>query len=287
MARRQAPASSACFPLPRLGGRYRWTIGRRLIASLLRTTACPLVRKCRCFITLDKIITLANSKGGVGKSTACVGLAGAYAKAGLRTHIVDLDGNRTISRWLANDKTRPVNLTVSAPDPQTLTEHLQETASRYAPNIILIDIAGSFEAALTIAIARAHLTIIPACTTEADIYEAARVARHIETVFAAFHRTPLYRLLATKVAPLPTHAQAHGFKEMARLKLPLLSTIIAQRAAYEEIGFSGLPPHFAEAGRATTAKAVAELDQLRLEIDALLADKLDDAAELTRTEASA
>jgi hypothetical protein len=101
----------------------------------------------------------------------------------------------------------------------------------YAPDMILIDIAGSYEQALTISIARAHLTIIPASTTEADIYEAARVARHIQTVFAAFGKIPLYRVLATRVAPLVTHAQAHGFKEIARLKLPLFSTIIAQRAA--------------------------------------------------------
>ena len=100
----------------------------------------------------------------------------------------------------------PGNLTVSVPDPQILTEHLQEAARHYAPDVILIDIAGSYEQALTIAIARAHLTIIPACTTEADIFEAARVARHIQTVFAAFGRIPLYRVLATRVAPL-VHAR--------------------------------------------------------------------------------
>ena len=220
------------------------------------------------------IITFANSKGGVGKSTSLVGLAGAYAHAGARVHIVDLDANRTVSRWLADDKTRPAKITVSKPSEELLSEHLQEIARHYSPDIVLIDIAGSFERALTISIARAHLTIIPACTTEADIYEAARVAKHIQTVYGAFNKVPLYRVLATKVAPLPTHAQAHGFKEIARLKLPLMNTIIAQRAAYEEIGFSGLPPHFADASRSTTAKAINELDQLRDEINALLPESI-------------
>ena len=73
-----------------------------------------------------------------------------------------------------DDAARPKNLTVSVPDPQILTEHLQEAARYYAPDVILIDVAGTYERALTIAIARAHLTIIPACTTEADIFEAAR-----------------------------------------------------------------------------------------------------------------
>jgi chromosome partitioning protein len=231
------------------------------------------------------ILTFASSKGGVGKSTSCVALAGAYAKAGQRVHIVDLDGNRTVTRWLADEAARPPRITLSAPDPQILTEHLQEAARYYAPDFILIDIAGSYEQALTIAIARAHLTIIPAATTEADIFEAARVARHIQTIFAAFGKIPLYRVLATRIAPLATYAQTHGFGEIARLKLPRLNTILAQRAAYEEIGLSGLPPHFADGERPTTAKAIAELDQLRAEIDALLAASYGDPPAVKPTSA--
>jgi chromosome partitioning protein len=217
------------------------------------------------------IITFANSKGGVGKSTSCVAIGAAWAKAGKRVHIVDLDGNKTVSRWLADEASRPANLTVSSPDPQLLTEHLQEIARQYAPDFTLIDIAGSYERALTHAVARAHLILIPACTTEADIFEAARIARHVETIYAAFGKTPLYRVLATRVSTLVTHVQAHGFREIKRLKLPLLRSILAQRAAYEEIGI-GLPPHFADRKRPTTAKAIAELDHLTAEIDQLLAD---------------
>jgi chromosome partitioning protein len=217
------------------------------------------------------IITFASSKGGVGKSTSCVALAGAFGKVGQRVHIVDLDNNRTVSRWLADDQTRPACISVSAPDPQTLTEHLQEAARHYAPDKIFIDVAGNYERALTVAIARAHLTLIPASTTEADIFEAARIARHIQTIYAAFGRTPLYRLLVTRISHLVTHAQAHGFKEISRLRLPIFKAFIAHRAAYEEIGLSGLPPHFADTERATTAKAVSELNQIRDEIEALLA----------------
>jgi hypothetical protein len=35
---------------------------------------------------------------------------------------------------------------------------------------------------------------------------------------------------------------------------------------------SGLPPHFADQQRSTTAKAVGELDQLKAEIDTLIAE---------------
>ncbi|MFA5952225.1 MAG: ParA family protein [Hyphomicrobium sp.] len=216
------------------------------------------------------IITLASSKGGVGKSTTTASLGGAFAHAGHRVHIIDLDSNHTVSRWLGDAGRSSPRLTVSAADPQDLTEHLTEIAKKYAPDVTLIDIAGTYERALTVAIARAHLTIIPAGPSEADIFEAARVARHIRSVFQAFGRDPLYRLLLTRVQPLASHAQTHACAEIARLKLPAFETAIHHRAAYVEIGLSGQTPHFADGKRPTVEKAVAELDALVAEISAVV-----------------
>lgn len=211
------------------------------------------------------IITLASSKGGVGKSTTTAALAGAYAAAGYRAHVVDLDSNHTVSRWLGDGGSIP-RLSVSVADPQDLTEHLGAIAQAHKPDVTLIDIAGTYERALTVAVARAHLTIIPAGPSEADIFEAARVSRHIRSVFQAFGREPLYRVLLTRVQSLASHAQLHACAEIERLKLPQFETAIQQRAAYIEIGLSGLPPHFADRSRATVGKAVAEIDALVAEI---------------------
>ncbi len=220
------------------------------------------------------IITLASSKGGVGKSTTTACLAGAIASLGKKVHIIDLDNNKTVSRWFADDKTRPALISVSSPDQAQLTEHLQEIAVTIAPSAILIDIAGNYERALTVAVARAHLTIIPACTTEADIYEANRTAQHIQNVYAAFGKKPIYRLLFTCVQPLVSHAQAYAYKEVERLRIPKFKSIILQRAAYMEIGLSGHPPHFSDQSRSTVAKAVSELNQLVMEIFAVLSEEL-------------
>jgi chromosome partitioning protein len=215
------------------------------------------------------IITLASSKGGVGKSTTTAALAGAFAQKGLAVHIVDLDSNHTVSRWLGDGSATP-HLSVSVADPQDLTEHLGAIERTHKPDVILIDIAGTYERALTVAVARAHLTIIPAAPSEADLFEAARVARHIRSVFQAFGREPLFRLLLTRVQPLASHAQVHACAEIERLRLPVFESVIQQRAAYMEIGLSGLPPHFAQQGRATVAKAVAEIDALVGEIGTLV-----------------
>jgi chromosome partitioning protein len=216
------------------------------------------------------IITCASSKGGVGKSTTIACLAGAFAHAGETVHIVDLDNNRTVSRWFRDDAIRQRSISVSTPDPQDLTTHLQSVAVTTAPDIVLIDVAGSYERALTVAAARAHLTIIPATLTEADIFEAAKTANHIQQIFSSFGREPLFRLLLTKVQPLSSHAQKHAAREVKRFRLPLFHNALGLRAAYEEIGLSGLPPHFADPERPTVAKALTEFDALRDEIAALI-----------------
>jgi chromosome partitioning protein len=215
------------------------------------------------------IITLASSKGGVGKSTITGCLAGVWAADGDTVHIVDLDNNRTVSRWFADAARRPDGITVSAPDPAGLTEHLAELAATSDPDVVLIDVAGTYERALTVAVARAHLTLIPAAPTEADIFEASRVARHITSVYQAFGRDPLYRLLLNRVPTLSSSGQLYSTLEIVRLRLPRIKTRVMQRAAYEEVGLSGQPPHFADLKRPTVAKAVEELDAVRADIEAL------------------
>lgn len=185
-------------------------------------------------------------------------------------HIIDLDNNRTVSRWFADTARRPDGITVSSPDPASLTEHLADLSATANPDVILIDVAGTYERALTVAVARAHLTLIPASPTEADIFEASRVARHITSVYEAFGREPLYRLLLNRVQALSSGAQLYATLEIVRLRLPRIKTRILQRAAYEELGLSGQPPHFADRKRPTVAKAIEELDAVKADIEALL-----------------
>jgi chromosome partitioning protein len=52
------------------------------------------------------VILVANSKGGVGKSTVASNLAGFYARQGERTMLGDLDRQQTVGKWL---KLRPDN----------------------------------------------------------------------------------------------------------------------------------------------------------------------------------
>jgi len=217
------------------------------------------------------IITCASSKGGVGKSTTAACLAGAFTYEGESVHIIDLDSNKTLSRWFGDDASRPRGISVATPAPSELTEHIRDITAKNAAGIIIIDIAGAYETAMTVAVARANLTIIPATLAEADVFEARKVAHLIQRIYARFKARPLYRLLLTKVQPLKSHAQHHAYNEIKRLKLPILDAMLVQRAAYEEIGLSGLPPHYGDRKRQTIAAAIKDLDNLLKEIKPLIA----------------
>ena len=45
------------------------------------------------------VIAAANSKGGCGKSTTILILAGEYAAQGYRVHIIDADPKKRLIRW--------------------------------------------------------------------------------------------------------------------------------------------------------------------------------------------
>src|SRR5262249_35057660 len=58
------------------------------------------------------IISLANLKGGVGKTTLTANIGAAFASEGLRVLLIDLDHQSTLStRTLANDEREEVNRT--------------------------------------------------------------------------------------------------------------------------------------------------------------------------------
>ena len=96
------------------------------------------------------------------------------------------------------------------------------------------------------------------------------MARHLKSVFQAFGREPVYRVLLTRVQPIASHAQVHACTEVRRLKLPCFETALQHRAAYVEIGLSGRPPHLSDLARSTVSKAVAEIDALVAEVSEIV-----------------
>ncbi|NBZ96008.1 MAG: ParA family protein [Proteobacteria bacterium] len=218
------------------------------------------------------VITIASSKGGVGKSTACIMLAGLFTARGLGVHIIDLDENQTVQRWFNRHQTSRAALTVTAVAPADFTAHLKDIVGHpNPPDLVLIDVAGVYEKALLQAMGRSHLVIIPAQPSEPDIHEATKIVRDLADLNDNFGGSVPYRLLLNLFEPLDPHYQRHSVSEIARLGLQRFDTVMHKRAPYREAFMTGQTPHHATEPSPSIDKARAELDALATEITDLFA----------------
>jgi chromosome partitioning protein len=111
------------------------------------------------------VILVANSKGGVGKSTVAANLAGFYAGRGERTMLGDLDKQQTIGSWL---KMRPQNApSISSWD---FSDGGVAKPPRGVTHIVLDTPAGIHGAALKEAVRVAAKIIVPLQPSLFDIH---------------------------------------------------------------------------------------------------------------------
>jgi len=211
------------------------------------------------------ILSFASSKGGVGKSTTCAALAAKLAQDGDRVLILDLDLNQTVARWAKKAQTPGLDAIAIAPD--AFTRVYPEKLGGY--DHVLIDLAGTREATLLKAMARSDLVIVPAQASEPDLREALVIIDDIRDVIEAGAKDLQYRLLLTKLFPLPTRVTLFAHREIKRHNMQTFETGLVERAQYREMFLTGKAPTVAD----PRGKAAKEISALRDEIVALVGAK--------------
>ena len=238
------------------------------------------------------LVSFANEKGGAGKSTDCVSLAGAYAARGERVHIIDTDSNLTAIRWLTGlivtdavgqtrrlgqddyieipQQTPMPNLTITRPSRDRLFDHLKVLNNTYSYDHIFIDLPGERSEVNLKASLRSDLVIIPTPPHEAGWNRAERTAKDLAELLQTLNRPVPYRLLIGQVQSLASTAQAVILRTITESHIPKFATPFFVRAAYQEIGLMGKPPHAGDRNRETIAKAIIEIDAVVDEIETIM-----------------
>ena len=180
---------------------------------------------------MSTVITVANLKGGVGKSTTTIHLATAAQMAGILTTIIDIDPDQQAAAKWGDSRTAerpPVLSAVYSRLPQAIAE-----ANRGGAKLVFIDTAAFEQKILTAAVLAANLILIPCRPTAQDVQYLTAT-----TDIVAIHRKPAAVVLNQVESRLPETEQARAL--ISKLGLTLSPMFLSKAVAYQRSIAAGL-----------------------------------------------
>lgn len=215
----------------------------------------------------SRVITVLSQKGGAGKSTLTMQLAGGLARSGRRVAIIDLDPQETALRW-AQAATEGFPAQVSKLDvlPGGLRAVLKQMAR--SADIVLLDCPPSIEHPATLAtLQEADVALVPVVPSPADLWSTKGVERLILQVQAS--RKGLKAALVPNRV-LRTNLAWDVLEVMRDFTLPVLGAALSQRNAFAQSAVIGGTVY--QLGRAGS-EAAREVDKLVAEVLKLTGEK--------------
>lgn len=181
------------------------------------------------------VITVANPKGGAGKSTAALVLATSLAQQGASVIILDCDPNRAIEGWRAGASKNPVIVDGGITE-STITSKLDEYRKKY--QFVFVDLEGTASRLMSRALARAQLVIIPIQASPPDAELAARAIHLIREEEQAFEKTIPYRVLFTRTSPaIASKLETQITAQLKASEVPMFRNHLNERSAYKAMFF--------------------------------------------------
>ena len=218
------------------------------------------------------VVSACSTKGGVGKTTAIICLADAFARSGGRCAIVDADPNGHIQSWrdrAGEDCSVDVITDVTE---KTILDQISDAASRY--QIVFVDLEGAASQAVTYAIAQSDLVVIPTKVSGMDLQEVFRTYEVVQRAERMLKRPIAARVLLTQMSPLGSRVAVHARHEIQQANIPVMHTEIIARAAYQSMHFTGATPSHPSGD----PKAAREIQAVLVEIVEILAQQEQAAA---------
>jgi cellulose biosynthesis protein BcsQ len=216
------------------------------------------------------IVTIANPKGGTGKTTLVRALSGTAAHAGNHVFLIDADSRANTMRWVTMSKQMnvwPERLEAeSCLDPNRIYKLALERQNE--GKVVFVDIEGTTNENLFAGLYCADIVLIPLQTTQDDVVAGMQLAlNHIPVVEDDQKRKLPTMIVINQHDLVSGRAKAHEpLREILRESgVALASQPIARRASYQSIGAAGTLQTISK----SDPKAIAEMEALLSELLAL------------------
>ena len=205
------------------------------------------------------VITVAQQKGGAGKTTLAASLAAAYA-ATVRVALVDIDPQRSLTRWHALRAARPnaAKITLAEIAGWRLAGEIGKL--RHSNDIIIIDSPPQIDTDARQAVRHADLVLVPMQPSPPDLWAA-------EGTFELAKTEKRRLAIVLNRAPAAGRLRATVEAELARGKHHLLPTALGNRTGFATAFAQGL----GVTETAPKSRAAEELRNLIADIEAFMA----------------
>lgn len=190
------------------------------------------------------IISVTNEKGGVGKSTVSINLAGILSNKMDTVLLIDADPQGTTRDWHTRRMEQPSgnikhsNITVPAEtlSSKELLHNIPEESDNYS--LIIIDCGPAHDKITRAALAISHLGIIPITPSPYDIISAKKTINLIkEGKDSSALEVQPYLLISRKI--VGTNLGEEVKDSLKVFKIPIFKTEICQRISLCEAGIEG------------------------------------------------
>jgi chromosome partitioning protein len=176
------------------------------------------------------IVTLASSKGGVGKSTLAVNLATEWTSRGRRVVVLDADPQGTATAWgevrAASGLAKPTVLAVGDNVRQVVLEISRDW------DVVIIDTAGRQSKRLASALIVSDLALMPATPAGPDIWA---MQASLDTVSEVQELRPELKAAIVVNGEQRTKLSAQARQALDELGVPVIGSLARRTAIAEAV----------------------------------------------------
>jgi chromosome partitioning protein len=228
-----------------------------------------------------KVVAVVNQKGGVGKTTLSMQLAGTLALRNRRVLVIDADPQGTASRWAASapdEQPFPAAVVSLAAAGNKLHREVVKLAEDY--DYIIIDCPPAVDSVNSrSALLIADLALIPVIPSPPDLWASTGIARLIDEVAAV--NSELRSLLVLNLCQANRLLLKDSTLVLQDFQLPLAKQQLGLREAYRQSSVYGTTVHTMGSKAELAAR---EMNTLADEIVTMMHPSLLVASEWTVTE---